>query len=205
MSYTAMLRVSTNMPLAQVEEYKNSWGSAMRVWTAIGDRYFAGQNILSMNESDAQEFWDLHRSPRLQWHERMTLAWTFDWAICEKQHCSEIAEQLRKFDVRNPVKSGYVNHLPKIAADLVQSSILAEADDTVVGFAFSQTSVNSGWYISEQCPDQFHHQHTNEDNPSCPTCGNYQDDSETHRRFDWSKDSKAGRHFMLFESIPMVL
>jgi len=194
MSCTTILTVPAAGPMEGLQEFRNSWGAAMRVWCSLAEKYCGGQNpmMILMNESEGKAFWALARDPRLSDCERLALAFTFDKMICERARARDLASSLREFDRANPVP-GRVNHLPAIA-EVLES----HADGDCVGFAFIQTSVcGDAWWVHDECPDDFHS--TGSPEGYCPTCENEKDNPSLHRMFDWSKDRERDEHFLLFE------
>lgn len=196
MSSTTLLTVPAEGPMEGIQEFRNSWGSAMRVWVSLAEKYCGGQNpmMIMMNESEGKAFWDLASDPRLFDCERMAMAFTFDKMICEREKACDLAAALREFNRINPAP-GKVNHLSAIA-----EALESHADDDCVGFAFIQTSVcGDAWYVHEDCRDGFHE--TGNPEEGCPTCDGEkdEDDPQVYRMFDWSKDRERDAHFLLFE------
>jgi len=178
--------------MEDVEEFRNAWGSAMRVWTALASEYFPGQTPFAAIEGG--QFWPLKDSSRLSEHEWLTFVWTFDHAICEREHATSLADALRKFDAMYP--SDGVNHLPAIA-----DALDVHAADECVGFAFIQTSVNcDAWKVADDCRDLFHSTGPHDGDGWCPTCGNEETNPHVYRRFAWDKDKDSDEYFLLFAS-----
>jgi hypothetical protein len=103
MSHTTLYEFRDGLPKAAAE-YKNAWGSAAFVWTAMYDRYLKDPLdeydswLVSASKPDCP-LWDLPRSDKasLQLFERAVLASTFDRAIVIRRNFELFATHLRKF------------------------------------------------------------------------------------------------------------
>jgi hypothetical protein len=190
MSSTIMLSVSKTGPLKTIETFSNSWGSAMRVWQSLANRYFGGQNAMMVLLTREKEFWALVNDKRLRPLERLIFAWTFDRMICERDKAGELAAAMREFAGGYPSEG--VDHLTAIADALEKHS-----QDDCIGFGFIQTSVSSDiWQVKGICENSFHTD--GDENECCPDCDNEKDNPTSYRMFDWSQDSENGVHGMLF-------
>lgn len=191
MSSTTMLCVPAVGPMMEIAEFQNSWGSAMRVWDAMATRYYPGQPVFFA--MDSKRFWGLKDDPRLTECERLAFVWTFDRAICEREHANDLADALCQFNSMYPV-NGKANHLPAIA-----DALKSHAMDECVGLAFIQTSVSSDvWDLNDECPDLFHSTGIHDEDSYCPTCDNDATDPTLCRRFAWDKDKDSDEYFLLF-------
>lgn len=192
MSETTMLRVPAEGPMEEIGEFRNAWGSAMRVWVSLAERYFPGQTPFAAIEGG--QFWPIKDGDRLSEAEWLTFVWTFDHAICEREHAPSLAVAFRKFDAMYPTVG--VSHLSAIA-----DALEAHATDECVGFAFIQTSVNcDAWQVADKCGDLFHSSGPHDEEAWCPTCVNAEDEPSMYRRFAWDKDNDGDEHFLLFAS-----
>ena len=86
MSYTTLYLVPKKGSLIDFEEYKNSHGGAPFIWSALYDKYLKDPNIkydswLSDKEGKLSK---LVKSERLNKHEKICLASTFDKVMVKK-------------------------------------------------------------------------------------------------------------------------
>lgn len=194
MSYTTMLSIEPDKPVYGIHEFQNAWGSAMRVWTPLAQRFFGKNPLLLVGFGDGQEFWDLVKDSRLTNYERIVFAWTFDRMICERERAGDLARAMQDFAKLYPV--GGIDHLPAIAVAL---DLHVGEDPDRVGFGWIQTSVaDDVWDVPNTCRHEFHSSGANDSD--CPECGNPKDEPGTHRRFCWNLDKDKGLHVMLFET-----
>lgn len=190
MSYTSMMVVRSVGPMETIETFSNSWGSAMRVWNPMAQRYCGAQNAMMYLMMHEKEFWALVNDKRLRPFERLVFAWTFDRMICERDKASELADAMLEFAAAYPSEG--VDHLPAIAA-----ALRLHSQDDCIGFGFIQTSVSSDiWQVKGKCENSFH---TDGDSSEyCPDCDNEKDNPVSYRMFDWSQDNDSHIHGMLF-------
>jgi len=184
MSYTTVLRMPKDGGLLQVVEFKNAYGSAMRVWDSLVRAHLidpmqdVDQQIGSIMFSQRLEpLWKLIDSPKLSRVERMLLGWTFDKAVCEYAKLTEMAKLFREFEKLHrayaslPPGSSPINHLPSLA-DLYEK----EAQEPEhLGLCVIQTSVSCDVWRTSIDPED--------------------EDSES-RMYDASKDKG---HYFIFE------
>jgi len=195
MSSTIMLSVSKTGPLETIETFSNSWGSAMRVWQSLAEKYFGGQNAMMVLITREKEFWALVNDKRLRPFERLVFAWTFDKMICERDKAGELAQAMREFAAEYPSEG--VDHLPTIADALEKHS-----QDDCIGFGFIQTSVSSDvWHVKGICENSFHTD--GDESECCPDCDHEKDNPTSYEMFDWSRDSEKGVHGLLFADYGM--
>jgi hypothetical protein len=189
MSHTTLLTVPVSGELYSVQEFGNSWGSAPRIWDALGKKYIAADwRMFPIDE----RLWKLATDERVDRCERLTLAFTFDRCICEMPHAKEMAALLREFDSMNPAKAGNVNHVPAVA-DALEKHFDADA----IGFGLICTSVaDDVWDMPDVCTEPFHNVASDD---WCRVCDNPWADRSYRRPFDYAKDRDKDRHFMLFE------
>jgi len=175
MSHMTVYLMPRSGELAEVEELKNAWGSAMRVWHSLIHAHLIDptQDIDQqmgniMFTQQMEPLWPLVKSPKLNRAERMVLGWTYDKSVCEFAKLKEMAGLFREFDKLHPVP-GKVNHLPALAELYDRMADRPEC----LGLCVIQTSVcDDGWTVAPE----------NED--------------DDYRMYDASKDEE---HFFIFE------
>lgn len=137
-----------------VAQFKNAWGAAARIWTALSKRYFYDEAYwmqAGMKPDGGRSFWDLVNDKRLSRMERIVFASTFDLHLIRKPEFQEVAQCLREFAAKYP-KGQAVCHLPAIA-DLLDK--LAGDDHGLdftpwaVGWHQTSVSANTLWVKDE--------------------------------------------------------
>lgn len=103
--------------------FQNSWGGAIRVWTALYDKYLKDpakeyDNVLSdcARHGAQARLWQLPRDSRLHQAEKAVLSMTFDYAIIRAEHFARAAADLREFCKLHDLSG--LCHLPAWAAHL---------------------------------------------------------------------------------------
>lgn len=139
MSYTTVYRMPESGELIEVKEFQNAYGSAMRIWNSLVKSHLVDPTKdidqemgRIMYREEAKSLWKLVDDPKLTYVERMTLAWTFDKAVCEHARLAEMADLFLEFDRVYPAGG----HLPALA-DLYRS----ECANPSLGLCVVQTSV----------------------------------------------------------------
>ena len=125
MSCTTVYAMPISGPLVEVAEFNNAWGSAMRIWESLSQRYFG----CPMFSADEKKVWALTEDSRLTKAEKAVHLWTFDKAVVEAERLSEMADCFDEFERLHPTKSTShlqalvtfhpsesVSHLPALAA-----------------------------------------------------------------------------------------
>ena len=98
-------------------EFRNAWGGAAFIWSALFDQYLKDPEIpyhnwLSMVGSGDTSLWDLAKRPNLPLFERAVHAATFDYAIVSRDNFQSFVSHLREFVARYKRKyPGSVCHL----------------------------------------------------------------------------------------------
>jgi len=136
MSSTTIKAIYPGERVEDIEELRNSWGSAPHVWDAMFKRYVPQKHEYDswMTDRDGRlwKLWDREDIPR---HQRAVLGLTFDRAYVLKKDYAQAAADIRQFLQDFPVSSGHANHWPHIAA-------LFESDPAFPAIGFQWTSVS---------------------------------------------------------------
>jgi hypothetical protein len=157
MSYTTIKSVWPGERADDIEELRNSHGSAPVIWGDMGQRYLGCGRFEVMWGSNADNLWPLWKRKDIPLHHRAVLALTYDNVLLMKADYARAAADIRAYMKDFPPQSGYVNHWSRIA-EILESS----PDCPAIGFHW--TSV---------CEDPFQ--------------GDYNEDREDYDQPDWSK------------------
>ncbi len=158
MSYTKLITFKDGKADGGVE-YRNAWGGAARIWTALFDAYVPKKHEhdswLANNGND-QRLWDLANREYLPIFERAVHAFTFDHFYVRNEHFKRFAADLRAFVEKYPA-GNTVDHLPAWAKWL-------DENNSVEAVGLYGTSVSENvWYRQK----------------TCPTCGHSTDETES--------------------------
>jgi hypothetical protein len=138
MSSTTIHAVWPGEKVEDLEELRNSWGSAPPVWDAIAMRY------LGMAEHECflriEELWPVYDRPDMPAHQRAVLMMTYDRAMVMREHYKRAAADIRAWLVDFPQEPGCANHWPRIA-DLFDS----EPDCPAIGFRMTSVTESLFW------------------------------------------------------------
>jgi len=188
---TSLLGVPHTGPIFEILAFSSPCDLATRAWSVFGDKCCLDSRILEGGFAAQVAFGEIDCP--LDAAERITLAFTFRRAICERNQAKFLADMLRQFDDRYPTWG--VNNLATLIAALV-----THAADDVAGFSFFQPGIfhnfHQEWKEFDECPDRFHDIERDRD-AYCPTCNNDRGLRQTPRLFDLSRD-KDKSHFFLF-------
>lgn len=158
MSSTIIKAIYPGERVEDIEELRNSWGSAPHVWDALFKRYVPQKHEYDswMTDRDGRlwKLWEREDVPR---HQRAVLGMTFDRAYVLKKDYGRAAADIRQFLEDFPVASGHANHWPHIVA-------LFESDPAFPAIGFQWTTVSD---------DTFQ--------------GAWNDEKEGYDPLDWSK------------------
>ncbi len=113
MSYCAIVIFKDGLPHGKIE-FRNSWGGAARIWSALFDKHLKNPAIPYHNwlaESEQQKLWALVNRADLPIYERTVHASTLDFAFIKREHFPIFCTDLRAFDVAYPAPEK-ANHLP---------------------------------------------------------------------------------------------
>jgi hypothetical protein len=130
MSHTSVMAILKNGETEEIEELRNSWGSAPVIWGAMCKKYLGNEvNYLKQDT----KLWDLYKDPTISKRIRVVLLLTFDNFYVEKKDFKRMAEDI-EFFMQNMDTGDGVNHWKDIAT-------IFRGDPHVVGIGFSWTSV----------------------------------------------------------------
>lgn len=126
-------------------EFRNAWGGAALIWTALFDKYLKNPNIpydnwmSRVSNPDSNDLWDLSKRKDLAMCERAVHVSTFDRAYVCRENFSTFVKHLREFDALYP-SSGNVSHL------LGWASAIEGLERDVEAIGFHMTSVSEKWF-----------------------------------------------------------
>ena len=173
MSYTTLYLVPEKGEIIEFEEYRNSWGSAPFIWSALFDKYLKSPNDPPYTSwmSQSERLWKLaEKGGPLNKNEKICLMSTFDKVMVKKKNLPQLIDAFTWF-YKHYKKTGVVCHL----MDQVKSfRDLLDRDDCYA-VCWCQTSVSDDVWDSER---------TTEDDDILP--------------WDISKDKG---HFFLFDEL----
>lgn len=146
MSYTKLYLVPKKGPVEEHAAFQNAWGSACRIWAAVGHRYFGWLETPPMMNNEAMELmWKFPFDLDYPYEDRIVVASTFDRAMVQREHLQTLALAYRNFERRFPPGKS-VSHLPA-QADCFEK--LAE-DKRCFGVCWTQTTVVQGHWIVQR-------------------------------------------------------
>ena len=164
MSRTIILGITPGGDLCDVEEFYNSYGSAMYVWRSLVERYIDpdASRWMIRNDTDMQPLWNLIIDKRIPEPHRWVLASTFDGAVVHREDFGLLAMYYNQFVDDYPPKG--VCTLREQAHTLIQMG-----DVDYRGACWIQTSVaDDWWYVYD---DQDEHRWLNVDTDPRTECG----------------------------------
>ncbi len=119
-----------------IAEFRNSWGGASYVWSAICAKIFGDPQRWLFK---AEELWPLYKDARLTDVERITLASTFDRVLVRAEEGKRLASILRAFVEAHPPEKGQ-------ACNLLDQAAILEAVEPGAVIGWQQTTVSpSHW------------------------------------------------------------
>lgn len=137
MSTTTVKAVWPGEKAENIEELRNSHGSAPVIWNEIAKRYLGMKDYEYSFRSE--EIWPLYKRHDMPEHHRAVLMMTYDNALVIKANYKQAAADIRAFLIDFPPIPGYANHWPRIA-DIFDG----ELDCPAIGF-----------YMTSVCEDNF--------------------------------------------------
>lgn len=161
MSYTTVKAIWPGVKHEDLEELRNSHGSAPVIWGALCERYLGGRNQWLFN-SDA--LWPLYEREDVPACMRAVLMMTFDRAYVEKKDYAKAAADIREFLRVAPPPPQNVNHWPRIAD-------LFESDPDIPAIGFHCTSVSEDPFQGE-----WNEEREDYDQPDWSQCWSVYDD-----------------------------
>lgn len=142
MSYSTVLAIYPNEKVEDVEELRNSHGSAPIVWDAMCQRYEGAAPFRCMWDGSLDRLWPRWKDASLPEHHRAVLMMTYDHAWVAKANYARAAADIRAWLKDFNVDAKYVNHWPRLAD-------IFESDPPHPGIAIYQTSVSENPWQGE--------------------------------------------------------
>jgi len=139
MSYCSIIEFKDYKPNKEIE-FKNSWGGAAFIWTALYNKYLKDPEIdydTWVGKTD-RKLWDLAKRIDIPIFMRAVHAATFDYATIKREHFKQYVEDLHKFE-REFKNNKVICHLTSWA------NIIEKSDAEVIGFHATSVSENL-WY-----------------------------------------------------------
>lgn len=171
MSYTTLYLVPENGGIEDYAEYRNAFGSAAYVWSAMAKKYHGEEFLWLSNEDVRREVWGLSKRADVPDFVRITMMTTFDKVMVKSENLLRVVEAFKEFVKAYPPGNSACSLLEQ-AGDLEN---LAD-DPHCYAVCWNQTSVGEAWpYIYE---------------------GDDDDEDDEGRPYDISKDKG---HWFLFD------
>lgn len=140
MSTTTVKAVWPGDKAEDIEELRNSHGSAPVIWNEIAKRYLGLKDYEYSFKTD--DLWPLYKRADMPKHQRAVLMMTYDNALVMKEQYKQAAADVRAFLADFPQKPDYANHWPRIA-----EIFDGEPDCPAIGFYM--TSVSEDPFIGD--------------------------------------------------------
>ena len=142
MSYTTVKALWPGEKIEDVEELRNSHGSAPLVWNEIAKKYLGCRDFAYMHEGTTKRLWPLWKHLGIPKAHRAVLMMTYDHAYVKREDYQRAAEDIRTFLADFPMPAERANHWPRIA------EIFAGKPD-VPAIGFNMTSVTCDLWVGE--------------------------------------------------------
>lgn len=117
MSYSTIKAIWPGEKHEDLEELRNSWGTAPHIWDTLAKAYLGVPHWLEADD----RLWNLWTDKTIPKHQRAVFMFTFDRAYVAKKDYERMAHDIRSFLQDFSINSSYVNHWPHIA-DLFDSN-----------------------------------------------------------------------------------
>jgi hypothetical protein len=138
-SYTTIKAIYPGKKTKDLQELRNSYGSAPPVWEAMASRYLGVTKAYDHPSLGwmqlGNELWDLWKRQDIPVEHRMVFMLTFDRAYVARRDYARMANAIRKFLSDFPPKVGAANHWDHIA-------FLLESNPKIPGIGLYCTSVS---------------------------------------------------------------
>jgi len=132
-SYTTIKAIWVGEKIEDIEELRNSHGSATVIWNEMCKKYYGTKEHCYMFNETLDKLWPRWRDLSIPEYQRSVLMMTYDFAYVSKKDYARAAFDIKKFFIDFPTNPEYVNHWPRIAE-------LFEADLGVPAIGFQMTS-----------------------------------------------------------------
>jgi hypothetical protein len=140
MSYTSVMAIWPGEKVEELEELRNSHGSAPVVWCELSRRYLGGPFAYLFELEALTALQDREDIPDCL---RAVFRMTFDLAYVLKEDFHLAAKHVREFLELSPPQEGRANHWPRIA-EIFESN----PDVPAIGFYLTSCSDNQ-WLVYE--------------------------------------------------------
>lgn len=112
MSYTTVKAIWPGEKHENLEELRNSHGSAPVIWDAVCARYLGDRNAWLFKP---ERLWPLYKREDMPASMRAVLMMTYDRAYVERKDFARAADDIDEFLRIAPPPAEHVNHWPRIA------------------------------------------------------------------------------------------
>ena len=139
MSYTTIKAVWPNEKHENLEELRNSHGSAPIIWDYFSQQYLGKKSAWLF---DSNSLWPLYKRKDIPKFLRAVLMMTYDRAYVEKKYYAQAAKDIEEFLKIAPIPHDYANHWPRILE-------LFKSDPDIPAIGFRMTSVSEDLFNGE--------------------------------------------------------
>ncbi len=115
MSYTTIKAIDPGVKHWDLEELRNSHGSAPVIWNAMCKKYYGTEDHAYMFNGTLDRLWPRWKDLSIPEHQRAVLMITYDRAYVLKKDYARAVADIKKFFEDFPANPEYVNHWPRIA------------------------------------------------------------------------------------------
>jgi hypothetical protein len=149
MSYCEIITFKEGKPNDQIE-FKNSWGGAAYIWTALFDKYLKDPEntydtwLSRFGKDQGKCLWDLAGRKDLKSCERAVHISTFDYATVRKENFPIFVHDLKDFIFLHPNSKESVCHLPEWA------KFIESCREEAIGFYGTSVSENPWFGYNEE-------------------------------------------------------
>jgi len=114
MSYTTIKAIWPGEKTEDLEELRNSHGSAPPIWNALCKKYYGTQDHSYMLNGTLDKLWPRWKDLSIPEHQRAVLMMTYDHAYVSKNNYARAAADIEKFFADFSPIYGNVNHWPRL-------------------------------------------------------------------------------------------
>jgi len=143
MSYTTVKALWPGDKQEDLEELRNSHGSAPPIWNEMCKKYYGTEDHAYMSNGTFDLLWPRWKDLSIPKHQRAVLMMTYDRAYVSKKDYARAATDIKKFLEDFPPKEGYVNHWPRMI-EIYES----DPDIPAIGLyctSFTEDPFEGGW------------------------------------------------------------
>lgn len=150
MSVNRMFVIDKSGDVRDGFEYQNAFHGAMLIWLEMGQKYGVvnrsnpvALGAMLLDEDGMKPVWALAKDPKVEFHDRVTMATTFDRAMVKSEHFPQLVDCLRKSAVWLPKHC----HVARMADDL-------ESLKESLGVCWQQTSAAENLWLEKVSEDE---------------------------------------------------